>query len=275
MKYLNRDNSIIKPKIRIIGLCALSAYELVLLIIMLVAANAVGFGTYVVDKGLVATVSTPLLLVLFLLALIYEIRRFWGKSRNRWGRYALCAIAAVLIVGSTVWYAFHSPVGGKQLLTPMRQYAGDLSAPLLADISPDENAELEAWIEKDPAENDGHVVYNKSDLAAEIISTQQDVPPFAGPREGFAVQENYYSTKLYSDCASERVVRLLVNAWDYPTSQEGTLSNDVSFKLSENDGQHLIIWRGPNVLEVDYSGAASLAEHLELYASAISKEGNK
>lgn len=87
------DNSIIRPKIRIIGLCALSAYELVLLIIMLVAANAVGFGTYIVDKGLVATISTPLLLVLFLFALIYEIRRFWGKSQNRWGRYALYAIA--------------------------------------------------------------------------------------------------------------------------------------------------------------------------------------
>ena len=71
------DNSIIRPKIRIIGLCALSAYELVLLIIMLVAANAVGFGTYIVDKGLVATIPTPLLLVLFLLALIYEsTRRF-------------------------------------------------------------------------------------------------------------------------------------------------------------------------------------------------------
>ena len=124
-----------------------------------------------------------------------------------------------MIVGSTVLYAVHSPVGGKQILMPMRQYTGDLSAPLLADISPDENTELNAWIEKDPAENDGHVVYNKSDLAAEIISTQQAVPPFAEPKEGFAVQENYYSTKLYSDCASERVVRLLVDAWDYTTSE--------------------------------------------------------
>lgn len=185
---MKNDNSVIKPRTRIIGLGALSAYELVLLIIMLVAANAVGFGTYIVDKGLVATISTPLLLVLFLLALIYEIRRFWGKSRNRWGRYAFYIIAAVLIVGSTVWYAVHSPVGGDQLLTPMRQYTGELSAPLLADISPAENAELEAWIEKNPA---------------------------------------------------------------------------------ENDGQHLIIWRGLSVLKVDYSGAASLAEHLELYASAI------
>lgn len=236
---------------------------------MLIAANAVGFGTYIVDKGIVAAISTPLLLVLFLLALIYEIRRFWGKSQNRWGRYALYAIAAVLIVGSTVWYAVHSPVGGDQLLTPMRRYTGELSAPLLADISPAENAELEAWIEKNPAENDGHVVYNKSDLAAGIISTQQDVPPFVEPQEGFAVQENYYSTKLYSDCASERVVRLLVDAWDYPASQEGTLSNGAGYKLSENDGQHLIIWSGLSVLEADYSGAASLTEHLELYASAI------
>ena len=266
---MKADSSVIKPKLRIVLLCALSAYELVLLIIMLAAENAVGFGTYIVDKGIVATISTPLLLVLFLFALIYEIRRFWGKSQNRWGRYALYAIAAVLIVGSTVWYAVHSPAGGNQILTPMRQYTGDLSAPLLANISPAENAELEALIEKAPAENDGHVVYNKSDLAGEIISTQQDVPPFTEPREGFAVQENYYSTKLYSDCANERVVRLLVNAWDYPASQEGTLNNGTGYKLSENDGQHLIVWRGPNVLEVDYSGAASLAEHLELYADAI------
>lgn len=264
-----------KPKIRIIGLCALSAYELVLLIIMLVAANAVGFGTYIVDKGLVATISTPLLLVLFLFALIYEIWRFWGKSQNRWGRYALYAIAAVLMVGSMVWYAVHSPVSGNQILTPMRQYTDNLRAPLLAEISPAENTELEAWTEKNPAENYGHVVYNKSDLADEIISTQQAVPPFAEPQEGFAVQENYYSTKLYSGCASERVVRLLVNAWEYPASQEGTLDNGAGYKLSENDGQHLIVWRGLNVLKVDYSGAASLAEHLELYASAISKEGNK
>lgn len=266
---MNADNSVIKPKLRIILLCALSAYELVLLIIMLVAANAVGFGTYIVDKGLAAAISTPLLLILFLFALIYEIRRFWGKSQNRWGRYAFYVIAAVMIVGSTVLYAVHSPVGGKQILMPMRQYTGDLSAPLLADISPDENTELNAWIEKDPAENDGHVVYNKSDLAAEIISPQQAVPPFAEPKEGFAVQENYYSTKLYSDCASERVVRLLVDAWDYTTSQEGTLSNGAGYKLSENDGQHLIVWHGPNVLEADYSGSASLAEHLELYANAI------
>ena len=150
MKYLHIDNSIIRPKIRIIGLCALSAYELVLLIIMLVAANAVGFGTYIVDKGLVATISTPLLLVLFLLALIYEIRRFWGKSQNRWGRYALYTIAAVLIVGSMVWYAVHSPVSGNQILTPMRQYIDNLRAPLLAEISPAENTELEAWTEKTP-----------------------------------------------------------------------------------------------------------------------------
>lgn len=60
----------------------MSAYELVLLIIMLVAANAVGFGTYIVDKGLVATISTPLLLVLFLLALIYEIRLLWAKAKT-------------------------------------------------------------------------------------------------------------------------------------------------------------------------------------------------
>ena len=266
---MKNDNSVIKPRTRIIGLSALSAYELVLLIIMLVASNAVGFGTYIVDKGLVATISTPLLLILFLLALIYEIRRFWGKSQNRWGRYALYAIAAVLIVGSTVWYAVHSPVGGDQLLTPMRQYTGELSAPLLADISPAENAELETWIDKNPAESDGHVVYNKSDLAAGIISTQQDVPPFVEPQEGFAVQENYYSTKLYSDCASERVVWLLVDAWDYPAAQEGTLDNGAGYKLSESDGQHLIIWSGLSVLEVDYSGASSLAEHLELYASAI------
>lgn len=266
---MKADNSVIKPKLRIILLCALSAYELVLLIIMLVAANAVGFGTYIIDKGLAAAISTPLLLVVFLFALIYEIRRFWGKSQNRWGRYALCAIAAVLIVGSTVWYAFHSPVGRKQILTPMRQYTGNLSAPLLADISPMESSELEAWIENNSAENDGHVVYNKSDLAAEIISTQQAVPPFAEPQEGFAVQENYYSTKLYSGCASERVVRLLVDAWEYPALQEGTLDNGAGYKLSENDGQHLIIWRGLSVLKVDYSGAASLAEHLELYASAI------
>ncbi len=266
---MKADSSVIKPKLRIILLCTLSAYELVLLVIMLVAANAAGFGTYIVDKGFVATVSTPLLLILFLFALIYEIRRFLGKSQNRWGRYALYAIAAVLIVGSTVWYAFHSPVGGNQILTPMRQYTGDLSAPLLADISPAENAELEAWIEKDPAENDGHVVYNKSDLAGEIISTQQTVPPFVEVQEGFTVQENYYSTKLYSDCAGERVVRLLVDAWDYPASQEGTLNNGAGYKLSENDGQHLIVWRGLNVLEVDYSGAASLAEHLALYANAV------
>ena len=90
---MKNDNSVIKPRTRIIGLSALSAYELVLLIIMLVASNAVGFGTYIVDKGLVATISTPLLLVLFLLALIYEIRRFWGKSQNRWGRYAFYIIA--------------------------------------------------------------------------------------------------------------------------------------------------------------------------------------
>lgn len=269
MKDLHIDNSIIRPKIRIIGLCALSAYELVLLIIMLVAANAVGFGTYIVDKGLVATISTPLLLVLFLLALIYEIRRFWGKSQNRWGRYVLYTIAAVLIVGSMVWYAVHSPVSGNQILTPMRQYIDNLRAPLLAEISPAENTELEAWTEKNPAENDGHVVYNKSDLADEIISTQQAVPPFAEPQEGFAVQENYYSTKLYSGCASERVVRLLVNAWEYPASQEGTLDNGACYKLSENDGQHLIVWSGLNVLKVDYSGAASLAEHLELYTNAI------
>lgn len=64
-------------------------------------------------------------------------------------------------------------------------------------------------------------------------------------------------------------MRLVVNAWDYTTSQEGTLSNGAGYKLSENDGQHLIVWRGLSVLEVDYSGAASLAEHLELYASAI------
>lgn len=258
-----------KPKIRIIGLCALSAYELVLLIIMLVAANAVGVGTYIVDKGLVATISTPLLLVLFLFALIYEIWRFWGKSQNRWGRYALYAIAAVLIVGSMVWYAVHSPVSGNQILTPMRQYTDNLRAPLLAEISPAENTELEAWTEKNPAENDGHVVYNKSDLADEIISTQQAVPPFAEPQEGFDVQENYYSTKLYSGCASERVVRLLVNAWEYPASQEGTLDNGACYKLSGNDGQHLIVWRGLNVLKVDYSGAASLAKHLELYTNAI------
>lgn len=266
---MNADSSVIKPKLRITLLCALSAYELVLLIIMLIAANAVGFGTYIVDKGLAATISTPLLLVLFLLALIYEIRRFWGKSQNQLGRYVLYVIASVLIVGSTVWYAVHSPVGGKQILTPLRQYTGDLSAPLLADISPAESAELEAWIEKNPAENDGHVVYNKSDLAGEIISTQQAVPPFAEPKESFAVQENYYSTKLYSGCASEHVVRLLINAWDYPASQEGTLDNGAGYKLSENDGQHLIVWRGLSVLEVDYSGAASLAEHLELYANAI------
>ncbi len=266
---MENDNSVIRPHTRIILLCALITYELVLLIIMLVSPYAVGFGTYIVDKGFAATISTPLLLVLFLFALIYEIRRFWGKSQNRWGRYALYAIAAVLIVGSTVWYAVHSPVGGKHILTPMRQYTGELSAPLLMDISPDESAELEAWIEKNPAENDGHVVYNKSDLAGKIISTQQAVPPFAEPQEGFAVQENYYSTKLYSDCASERVVRLLVNTWDYPVSQEGMLNNGAGYKLSENDGQHLIVWRGLRVLEVDYSGAASLAEHLELYASTI------
>lgn len=185
------------------------------------------------------------------------------------GKICVLYHCAVLIVGSKVWYSVHSPVGGDQLLTPMRRYTGELSAPLLADISPAENAELEAWIEKNPAENDGHVVYNKSDLAAGIISTQQDVPPFVEPQEGFAVQENYYSTKLYSDCASERVVRLLVDAWDYPASQEGTLDNGAGYKLSESDGQHLIIWSGLSVLEVDYSGAASLAEHLELYASAI------
>ena len=168
-----------------------------------------------------------------------------------------------------VWYAVHSPVSGNQILTPMRQYIDNLRAPLLAEISPAENTELEAWTEKNPAENDGHVVYNKSDLADEIISTQQAVPPFAEPQEGFAVQENYYSTKLYSGCASERVVRLLVNAWEYPASQEGTLDNGACYKLSENDGQHLIVWRGLNVLKVDYSGAASLAEHLELYTNAI------
>ena len=72
-----------------------------------------------------------------------------------------------------------------------------------------------------------------------------------------------------SGCASERVVRLLVNAWEYPASQEGTLDNGACYKLSENDGQHLIVWRGLNVLKVDYSGAASLAEHLELYTNAI------
>ncbi len=99
---MKNDNSVIRPYTRIILLCALITYELILFIIMLVASNAVGFGTYIVDKGLVATISTPLLLAAFLLALIYEIRRFWGKSQNRWGRYALYAISAVLIVGSTV-----------------------------------------------------------------------------------------------------------------------------------------------------------------------------
>lgn len=69
----------------------------------------------------------------------------------------------------------------------------------------------------------------------------EDVPPFTEPQKGFTVQENYYSTKLYSDCASERVVRLFVNAWDYPVSQEGTLNNGAGYKLSENDGQHLIV----------------------------------
>ncbi len=76
------------------------------------------------------------------------------------------------------------------------------------------------------------MVYNKSDLAGKIISTQQAVPPFAEP-------------------------------------QEGMLNNGAGYKLSESDGQHLIVWRGLSVLEVDYSGAASLAEHLELYASTI------
>ncbi len=266
---MENDNSVIRPHTRIILLCALITYELVLLIIMLVAANAIGFGTYIVDKGLVGTISTPLLLAAFLLALIYDIRRFWGKSQNRWGRYALYAIAVVLIVGSAAWYAVYSPVGGKQILTPMRQYKGELSAPLLMDISSAENAELEAWIEKDPAENYSHVVYNKSDLADEIISTQQAVPPFAEPQEGFAVQENYYSTKLYSGCAAECVLRPLVDAWDYPASQEGTLDNGAGYKLSKNDGQHLIVWRGLNVLKADYSGSAHLAEHLQLFADAI------
>lgn len=67
------------------------------------------------------------------------------------------------------------------------------------------------------------------------------MPPFTEPQKGFTVQENYYSTKLYSDCASERVVRLFVNAWDYPVSQEGMLNNGAGYKLSENDGQHLIV----------------------------------
>ena len=114
---------------------------------------------------------------------------------------------------------------------------------------------------------------NKSDLAARIISTQQDVPPFADPEnsENNFADNNYYSTKLYLNCANEKVVRLLLNSWDdcNAQSQNGVLNNGVEYRISVNNGQHLIMWRGNNVLEVDYSGSANIKEFLQMYAKSV------
>lgn len=270
---MNDDRSRIDPKVRIIVLAVLTVFELISVLAMLATANAVGLGNYLVDKGFVVTISKPVVFAILIVSLIYEACLFSGKCNNFRIRYILYVFAFAAIAGGTLWYAVHSPIGGNQILKPMRGNTELISVPLLEDISPKENAELESWINKNPLENDGHIVLNKSDLAARIISTQQDVPPFADPEnsENNFADNNYYSTKLYLNCANEKVVRLLLNSWDdcNAQSQNGVLNNGVEYRISVNNGQHLIMWRGNNVLEVDYSGAANIKEFLQMYAKSV------
>lgn len=269
---MSADNSRINPKLRIVILCIVLTYELFCMLITLTVGSEIGFTRYVIDKGFVFVLTAPLLLALLIPALIYELRRFWGKSANRWGRYAFYVLIIAAFLGTSLWYAQHSPPGGKQQLTAMREYDEYLAAPLLKDISPEESTELESCINKNPLENDSSVITGKSDLAERIITVGQEVPPFAEPDNAgnSAVQEGYYSTTLHYGCASERVVELLIDSWDYADAitKEGSI-NGARYMFSDKDGQHLIIWNGQNLLEADYTGTASILDHLELYAKAI------
>lgn len=250
-------------------------------VIILHTGKQAGMTDLVIRQGK-AFFRLPLALaVLFLIAAYYELTQYRRDRIPKTGRTVLTVVLMAAVALYWGWNAIQM-MGNQTAPVDMENYQGEVAAPLLDTVCPEEYECLMTALRKNAEQpgihrGDRYVVYRKNGRA-EVVATQEYMPGDYNEETGIVEPLFSYTTTLYAHLTSQEYIDGLVKDWNQRMAvtndeYEAGMVDGCCYQYLKRDEQYLVLWDNNTVLTAQYRGAASLLDSLPSYANALSWDG--
>lgn len=266
---------------RIVLLFAGSFCFLAIAAIILHTGKQTGMTDLMIRQGKAFFCLPLVLAVLFMIAAYYELTQYRRGKTPKAGRTVL---TMVLIASTALYWGWNAvQMMGRSTPVDMDMYQGEIAAPLLDTVCPEESEYLTAHLRKDTEQpgirmGDRYVVYHKNSRA-EVISTQEYMPGDTNDENGIVQPRFSYTTTFYAHLTSQEYIDGLLKDWNQKLlitndEHESGMIDGCCYQYLKRDEQYLILWDNNTVLTAQYRGTTSLLDALPAFADALSRDEN-